>query len=66
LVEGRVIEGAEGRLRPDDIPPLPFTEPVLVQLSVEGGACFEAEYPPASFVNNEPSQFMFKGGAPVP
>jgi hypothetical protein len=44
----------------------PFTEPVLVQLSIEGGPCFEAEYQPASFVKNEPSQFMLKGGAPVP
>jgi len=49
-----------------DVPPLPFTGPVLVQLSADGGACFEAEYQPADFTKNEAGQFKAKGGAPVP
>ncbi len=49
-----------------DVPPLPFTGPVLVQLSAEGGACFEAEYQSAAFAKNEPGQFKAKGGAPLP
>lgn len=46
------------------VPPLPFTGPVLVQLSIDGGACFEAEYRPAAFAKNEPGSFQAKGGAP--
>jgi hypothetical protein len=49
-----------------DVPLLPLTGPVLVQLSVDGGACFEAQYQPAAFAKNEPGQFKAKGGAPMP
>ncbi len=48
------------------IPALPFAGPVLVQLSIEGGACFETEYQPAAFTKNAPGAFGAKGGAPLP
>ncbi len=49
-----------------DVPSLPFTGPVLVQLSADGGACFEAELQPAAFDQNDPGSFKAKGGAPLP
>ena len=49
-----------------DVPPLPFTGPVLVQLRADNGACFEAEYQPADFIKNDAEQFKSKGGAPLP
>ncbi len=49
-----------------DVPSLPLTGPVLVQLSAESGACFEAAYQPGSFAKNEPGAFKATGGAPVP
>lgn len=48
------------------IPALPLTGPVLVQLSIDGGGCFEAEFQPAGFLKNEAGQFKAKGGAPMP
>jgi hypothetical protein len=51
---------------PLDVPELPFAGPVLVQLSADGGACFEAEYQPGDFVRNDTGQFTSKGGAPAP
>jgi len=48
------------------VPALPFTGPVLVQVGIEGGACFEAAYQPAAFTKNEAGAFAAKGGAPVP
>jgi hypothetical protein len=35
-------------------------------MSVDGGACFEAEFQPAAFKKNDDSQFNAKGGAPLP
>ena len=49
-----------------DVPALPFTGPVLVQLSADGGSCFEAEYQPGDFVKNDANQFSANGGAPAP
>jgi hypothetical protein len=49
-----------------DVPALPLAGRVLVQLSVDGGACFAAEYQPASFVKNESGSFKASGGAPLP
>ena len=48
------------------VPTLPLTGPVLVQLSAEGAACFEAEFEPTGFTKNDAAQFKAKGGAPVP
>jgi len=39
---------------------------VLVQLSADGGSCFEAEYRAAGIQQNTVKQFKAKGGAPVP
>jgi hypothetical protein len=49
-----------------DPPSLPFTGPVLVQLSAAGGACFEAEFAASGFAKNTAEQFKAKGGAPAP
>jgi len=64
--------GAAGKAKivakglPLDPPALPFTGPVLVQLSIDGGACFAAEYQAGGFTKNQPGLFKAKGGAPVP
>ena len=49
-----------------DVPALPVAGPVLVQVSSDGGACFEAEYLPGSFSQNSSGQLVAKGGAPAP
>jgi hypothetical protein len=59
-----VLVKAKGELT--DVPPLPLTGPVLVQLSAEGAACFEAELQPGGFIKNDAEQFKAQGGAPVP
>ena len=48
------------------LPALPLTGPVLVQLSIDGGACFEAEYQPGAFTKSTSLAFGAKGGAPIP
>jgi Tol biopolymer transport system component len=62
--KAKIVARAKGV--PLDPPALPFTGPVLVQLSIDGGACFAAEYQPGSFTKNEPGSFKGKGGAPLP
>ena len=37
-----------------------------LQLSADGGSCFEAEYQPGDFVKNDANQFSANGGAPAP
>ena len=41
-------------------------ELLLVQLSIDGGACFAAEYQPGAFTKNQTGLFKGKGGAPAP
>jgi hypothetical protein len=47
-----------------DVPALPLAGPVLVQVSADGGECFEAAYQSADFTKNGAGQFQAKGGAP--
>lgn len=49
-----------------DVPSLPLTGPVGVQLFAAGSGCFEAQYQPRAFRKNEPGSFKAKGGAPMP
>ncbi|HEV7735161.1 MAG TPA: hypothetical protein VGR62_23525 [Candidatus Binatia bacterium] len=63
---GKAAVAAKGKGMLVDVPPLPVTGPVLVQLSADGGACFEAEYRPAAFQKNDATQLKAKGGAPLP
>jgi hypothetical protein len=63
---GKAIVQVQARGAHIGMPALPLTGPVLVQLSADGGACFEAEYRPAAFVKNEPGLFKAVGGAPQP
>ena len=62
--KAKIVARAKGL--PLDSPALPFTGPVLVQLSIDGGACFAAEYRPGSFTKNVPGSFKGTGGAPLP
>jgi len=63
---GKAAVSAKGKGMLVDMPPLPVTGPVLVQLSADGGACFEAEYRAAAFQKNDATQLKAKGGAPLP
>jgi len=62
--KAKIVAKAKGL--PLDPPALPFTGPVLVQLSIDGGACFAAEYQTGGFTKNQPGLFKAKGGAPAP
>lgn len=62
--KAKIVARAKGL--PLDPPALPFAGPVLVQLSIDGGACFAAEYQPGGFVKNQAGLFKAKGGAPPP
>lgn len=62
--KAKIVAKAKGL--PLDPPALPFAGPVLVQLSIDGGACFAAEYQAGGFTKNQPGLFKAKGGAPVP
>ena len=65
-VAGKAAIQVQAKGAHTSVPSLPFSGPVLVQLSIAGGACFEAEYQPAAFTKNEAGAFAAKGGAPVP
>ena len=62
--KAKIVARAKGL--PLDPPSLPFTGPVLVQLSIDGGACFAAEYATGTATKNQPGLFKGKGGAPAP
>ncbi|MBY0276359.1 hypothetical protein K2Z84_13520 [Candidatus Binatia bacterium] len=62
--KAKIVARAKGL--PLDPPALPFAGPVLVQLSIDGGACFAAEYRTSAFVKNQADLFKAKGGAPTP
>ena len=57
-----ILAQAKGELAV--VPALPLAGPVLVQLSTAGAGCFEAEFQPGGFVQNDPAGFKAKGGAP--
>jgi Tol biopolymer transport system component len=60
----RIVAKAKGVLLRTPVTPL--TGPVLVQLSSDGGTCFEAEHRSADFIKNEPGFFKGRGSAPAP
>lgn len=49
-----------------ELPPLPIDDRILVQVSADGGSCFEAEYLASNAKKNLAGLFKGKGGAPVP
>lgn len=49
-----------------ELPPLPIDDRILVQVSADGGSCFEAEYLAADAKKNDAGLFKGTGGAPSP
>jgi hypothetical protein len=62
---GKAVVGfkAKGMLLGTPAPPL--VGPVLVQVSSDGGACFESEHRVEGFIKNEAGLFKATGGAPA-
>jgi len=58
--KAKIIAKAKGELV--NLPGLPLSGPVLVQLSAEGASCFEAQYELSDFKKNDGKKAKAKGG----